>query len=386
MRENGLPKHRLKCLNKDSRNAMYCKIIDPRTHGKQTYQNTGSVVRTVNYLIKEAKKDRREAQFFTATQDGVGAEEIKQAIDCNIKGLRREQAKFYSIVVSPNARELAVIGDDSEKLKAYTRARMEHYAQNFALPGGKRLQSTDLVWGAVLHQERTYRGTDQAVLDGRAKVGERREGLQTHVHIIVSARDATQKITVNPQGPKKRFDMIEWQNSGPSHFAQQFGPPDLAGQLRTFGFSTVNELQNGVKEAIVRAQQRRQREHSESSAGEQRRSQHIADRVGGMNQRLEPEQQLATDRILQIGQQRGYDKTFYNRLARLEQRVEAGIPVENAYFLLSTGREREATPPIGRGIGTLLRKVVKNEQDINFYRTQDIGELGSRDKGEIDIY
>ncbi|MBO3272282.1 DUF5712 family protein [Hymenobacter defluvii] len=365
---------------------MYCKIIDPRTHGKQAYQNTGSVVRTVNYLVKEAKKDGREPQFFTVTQDGVGADEIKQAIDRNSKGLRKEQAKFYSLVISPNARELDVIGNDPEKLKAYTRARMEHYAQNFALPAGKRLQSVDLVWGAILHQERTYRGTDQAVIAGSAKVGERREGLQTHVHILVSARDATRKITLNPQGPKKRFDMIEWQNSGPAHFAQQFGPPDLAGQLRTFGFPTVNELRNGVKEAIARAQQRRQRERAESSAGEQRRSQHIADRVGEMNQRLAPEQRLETDRIVQIGQQRGYDKTFYSRLARLEQRVEAGVPVDNAYFLLRTGRERETTSTIGRGMGALLRQIVQNERDINRYRTQDIGERHNRDKGEIDMY
>jgi len=251
---------------------MYTKIIDPRIHGRQAYQNTGSVARTVNYLIQEAKVEGQEASFFTATQDAISADELQRAVDKNCKGLRKKEAKFYSLVVSPSAKELAVIGNDSEKLKAYTRGRMEQYAQNFHLPGKNKLGSTDLVWGAIVHYKRTYRGTDAAVIAGVAKAGERRAGLQTHVHVIVSARDATHKLTLNPQGPKRRFDIIEWQNSGPARFAQQFGPPDMAERLRTFGFVSLHELENGVKEAIMRAQQRRQRKSVETATGEHRRN------------------------------------------------------------------------------------------------------------------
>jgi len=101
---------------------------------------------------------------------------------------------------------------------------------------------------------------------------------------------------------------------------------------------------------------------------------------------LPPEQRLDISRILQIGQQRNYDKTFFGRLTRIEQRVEAGIPVDNAYFLLSTGREREVRPTIGRGLGAVLRQVVQNEQAANRYRTQNIGERSDQDKGEIELY
>jgi hypothetical protein len=41
--------------------------------------------------------------------------------------------------------------------------------------------------------------------------GESKPGLQTHVHVIVSARDAEQKITLNPNTTVARFNRVQFQ-------------------------------------------------------------------------------------------------------------------------------------------------------------------------------
>ncbi|WP_374679472.1 DUF5712 family protein [Hymenobacter sp. J193] len=126
---------------------MYVKLINPATHGKAAYNNSGSSAQTLNYLKQEAAKDGQTATFFGADRDGIEAAELMQEIDTNVKGLRADDAKFYSLVISPSADELEHIGNDEQKLKAYTRAVMEQYAGNFNLKEGRQLRSEDLVWG-----------------------------------------------------------------------------------------------------------------------------------------------------------------------------------------------------------------------------------------------
>jgi len=96
---------------------MYVKLINPATHGQAAYNNSGSSAQTLNYLKQEAGKDGQEAVFFNASEDGLSAAELMQDIDANVKGLRAEDAKFYSLVLSPSEDELAHIDNDEEKLK-----------------------------------------------------------------------------------------------------------------------------------------------------------------------------------------------------------------------------------------------------------------------------
>jgi hypothetical protein len=97
------------------------------------------------------------------------------------------------------------------------------------------------------------------------------------------------------------------------------------------------------------------------------------------------EQQLEPQRVQDIAADRQYDKTFYRLLNRLEHRAKEGQPIDNAYQLLTTGRE----PP--RQVQGEAKNVLRAVQqalrpDRNKHeRTQSVGEKKGRDRGEIDI-
>ena len=337
---------------------MYVKLINPATHGQAAYNNSGSSAQTLNYLKQEAGKDGQEAAFFNSEEDGLSAAELMADIDSNVKGLRAEDAKFYSLVLSPSEAELAHIDNDEEKLKDYTRKAMEQYAANFQLKDGKQLGSEDIVWGATVHQERSYRGTDPEVAAGNAKVGDQRPGLQTHVHVIVSARDADQKISLNPAGRRNRFDLMQWQAGAGKQFEKQFGYTAQAHEkLRP-----------------------KQRDASRDAA----RAVKIAERVGGINGRVGKEQRLDPARVQQIAEGRQYDKTFYRMLSRVEERSKSGSPIDNAYHLLSTGKER---PEPQRSASTVLQAVQQavRSNTGRDEQTENIAEKKGRRSAELDI-
>ena len=112
---------------------MYIKLINLATHGQAAYSNSGSSAQALNYLKQEAGKDGQEAAFFNSEEDGLSAQDSMHDIDSNVKGLRADDAKFYSLVISPGEAKLAHIDNDEEKRKEYTRKVMEQYAQNFQL-------------------------------------------------------------------------------------------------------------------------------------------------------------------------------------------------------------------------------------------------------------
>lgn len=198
---------------------MYVKIINPKTNGRVVYANTGSAQRCANYLVQEAKADGQEAAFFGAPERGTfSADEAVALLDANHKGVGKDGVKFHSLVLSPSADEVAQAGNDLTQLADYTQRVMEQYAQNFKLKNGQSLHESDLVWAATIHQERKHRGTD----DGTQ--GERKDGLQTHIHVMVSARDAAQKITLNPLGEASRFNHVQFQAQAVTQFEEQFGP------------------------------------------------------------------------------------------------------------------------------------------------------------------
>lgn len=337
---------------------MYVKLINPATHGQAAYNNSGSSAQTLNYLKQEAGKDGQEAAFFNSEEDGLSAAELMADIDSNVKGLRAEDAKFYSLVLSPSEAELAHIDNDEEKLKGYTRKVMEQYAANFQLKDGKQLGSEDIVWGATVHQERSYRGTDPEVAAGNAKVGDQRPGLQTHVHVIVSARDADQKISLNPAGRRNRFDLMKWQAGAGKQFEKQFGYTAQAHEkLRP-----------------------KQRDASRDAA----RAVKIAERVGGINSRVGKEQRLDPARVQQIAEGRQYDKTFYRMLGRVEERSKSGSPIDNAYHLLSTGKERPEPQRFASTVLQAVQQAVRSNTGRD-EQTENIAEKKGRRSAELDI-
>ena len=340
---------------------MYAKLIDPKKHGMKVYNNTGSSARTTNYLRQEASKEGQEAAFFSATKDDLKAAEVTEQLDSNVKGLRAKDAKFYSLVLSPSATELAHIGHDEAKLKAYTRQVMEQYAGNFKLKDGKPLSGQDLVWAATVHHERAYRGTDEEVKAGTARAGDKRPGVQTHVHIVVSARDREQKITLNPDGRRERFDLTQWQRQAGKQFETQFG--------------YTAELHEKLKE--------KQRDTRRDAA----RAVRIGERVETLNKRVPKPQQLDPERVKQLAVERAYDKTFYRLLNCLEERAQKGQPIDNAYQLLSTGREQNQPQEAARAV----LQAVQTAQQLSratsggHEQTEQLGQKKGPRSYELDI-
>ena len=341
---------------------MYVKLINPKTHGKAAYTNTGSCAQTLNYLQHEAVGEGQEAAFFSAESDEVSAAQLLQTIDTNVKGLRATEAKFYSLVLSPSEQELAHIGSDPNKLRAYTREVMSQYAQNFSLPGGRQLGGHDIKWGAILHQDRTHRGSDPEVVAGTARAGQKRAGLQAHVHVIVSARDAQQQITLNPGGRRQRFDLMRWQTAAGRQFEQQFGY---------------------VAQAHEKLRPKARERNTAHDAG---RLAKIAERVARINLLVPREQRLAAERVQGIAVARQFDKTFYRMLSRVEERARDGRPIDNAVQLLTTGREQAPAPQ--RQAATALHAVqhlVRSTQAAQNERTEHVAEKPGRRSAELDI-
>lgn len=189
---------------------MYTKIINPAKHGKVAYSNAGSCAALVNYLNKE----NREFQlidnelFFDQHRNNVTSNEVLQAIDSNHKGLRRDTPKFHSLVIAPTAQELYHIKQSTEAMKDYTRAVMEQYAQSFNLANGKKLSSADLIWFAKLEHMRNGEFSANSM----------------HIHIIVSARDKSQSITLNPNiNNRNRFSRVQFYLKSEKAFDKMFG-------------------------------------------------------------------------------------------------------------------------------------------------------------------
>jgi hypothetical protein len=340
---------------------MHAKLIDPKTNGSKAYDNKGSSTRTVNYLKQEAEKGGQEAAFFGAASDEISGADLMQQIDTNVKGLRGTDDKFYSLVLSPSADELAHIGNDDQKLKAYTRQVMEQYARNFNLKDGCKLTSENLVWGATIHHERKYRGTDAEVTAGTAKAGEGRPGLQSHIHIIVSARDSEQKVTLNPDGRRERFNLIEWQKGAGQQFEKQFG-------------YTAQEHEK------LKPKQR-------DSSRDEARAARIGERVEVVNKLVPKDQQLDPERVKEIAASREYDKTFYRMMNRVEDRAQKGQPIDNAYQLLATGQEQPQQRAVSvssvRAVQAL--KQVVRATNTREEQTEHIAEKKGRNRDELDI-
>ena len=244
----------------------------------------------------KALEQGESGKYFSQDRDGVDKEQVVLSIDSNVKGLKKEDSKFYSLIISPSASELAHIGSDEEKLKQYTRQVMENYAANFNLPDGKKLEGKDLVWYGIIHREREYSGTDIQVKEGRVRSCQRKEGDQTHIHIIVSRRDSEQQISLTPTGPRSRFPAQNWQEKNASDFQKMYGY-----QKQTH-FSKDAYKEEKLRERLAAFKEKHQ--------------------LGGY---------LSVDRIAFMGKEHGFGKMFYRNLKTLETTLEKGIRPSDPY-------------------------------------------------------
>lgn len=210
--------------------------------------NKGSCRALVYYLEKENYLDEKQNQlkpvaereyFFSESQDQVAPYKVIDHIDNNKKKLGAKDDKFFLVNISPSQEELKHINNDEKKLKAYTKAVMDIYAQNF----NKGLHSKDLVWYAKLERNRSYKHTDRAVQLGEKQKGDLKEGLNTHIQVIVSRKDANNKIKLSPLNHSRKentnrkikgntgFDRVNFKMKSIEKFDQMFEYKRLVNEL-----------------------------------------------------------------------------------------------------------------------------------------------------------
>ncbi|MCB2380476.1 DUF5712 family protein [Hymenobacter sp. BT635] len=333
---------------------MYIKIINPATNGKNAYSNRGSARQATNYLEGEAKKQGEKAVFFNANRDDISGDEAVQLIDSNRKGLRKDDAKFYSLVISPSAQELEHIGHDPQKLQAYTARVMQEYAATFVTKSGQPLTEKDLVWVATRHDERKHRGHDGA------PSGQPKEGPQTHLHLMVSARDAQQKLTLNPLGSAARFNRVSFMAKANVAFEEQFGPvkqagrrgqeagqPDeqeagTAGRRRT---QTAEEMADSIgrRAAANEGQSASSATNKGGSrsprTGDDLRDKQLFNQVDRVNKTLPADRQLVHNQVLEAARKMDYSKAFYGRLGQLGKEGAKQNYHDYPYEFLRTGKD-----------------------------------------------
>jgi hypothetical protein len=308
---------------------MHCKIIEPGKHGRLAYDNKGSCGGLMEYLGHEAKSNKTAPLFFGGVKENISAGEVRAAIDGNVKGLRKGEVKFYSLVISPSPDELKHIKENShtphgismeDSLRLFTKSVMENYAQGFNLKNGRKLSSSDLQWYAIIHNERQYKGSHLEVLQGEAKKGAVKEGLNAHVHIIVSKRDVSQQITLNPQSAKERFYIKGWQKENEESFD------------RIFGYS--REVKSAIAVPVKLTEEQKERLHKR-----------IANKLSIINPMLSQGEGLSQKAVEQIAEKKGYKEVFFYNLSRLESNLRNGKPVREPLYLL----EHNSNRPNGSG-------------------------------------
>jgi hypothetical protein len=247
---------------------MYINITD-----SETADNKGSSGGLVHYLDKENRTDneKQPERWFNQERNNIVSNEVRPAIDYNIAKLSKVDAKFFLVNISPSQKEIAFLtekyGEDGAKehLKAYAVAIMDEYARNFKRPGIE--SGKDLLWFGKLEMHRYYSHKDPEVKQGIKKRGERKEGEQMHIQVIVSRKDITNKIKLSPMNKSKgkntehskkmgQFDRSAFKSSGEQLFDKQFSFD--RGLTETFRYANTQKKGNLEQRLALHAEKRRQ--------------------------------------------------------------------------------------------------------------------------------
>jgi hypothetical protein len=201
--------------------------------------NKASSSGLVHYLEKENRFDKKNEPeyWFNGREINIDPYDVMKTIDNNIAKLGKADAKFFLINISPSQKEIAFLreqyGDDGVKdqLKGFAVWVMDAYAQNFKREGVNSHE--DLVWFAKLENYRYYNYNDPEVKQGIKKRGDRKQGEQLHVQVIVSRKDATNTIKLSPMNTSRgkneehskkmgQFDRVAFKQCGETLFDELF--------------------------------------------------------------------------------------------------------------------------------------------------------------------
>jgi len=228
--------------------------ITPQKLGNNYSQSSADFV---GYLEKENQglEQQDMEHFFNQYGDEISAEEVVKEIDGNTAKLEKHEPRFYSITVSPSKYELRKLQNSSEDLKRYTRELMKDYVTSFNREiKGRPVSIDDIKYYAKIEHQRTFKGTDfqvkenqpfatkilqlkteiRNIQEGRAEgnikrmkkeiaklerqaphkqngkrivQGMAKDGNQSHIHIIVSRKDASNRFSLSPGSKYKASDV-----------------------------------------------------------------------------------------------------------------------------------------------------------------------------------
>lgn len=229
--------------------------ITPQKLGNNYSQSSADFV---GYLEKENEglQPSEMEHFFNQYDDEISADEVVKEIDGNGAKLKKTEPKFYSITVSPSKYELNRLQNNSEDLKRYTRELMKDYVASFNREiNGRAIGIDDIKYYAKIEHQRTFKGTDRQIkenqpyatkilqlkteirnikegrTEGNIKLvqhkivclekeaphqqngkrivqGMPKPGNQSHIHIIVSRKDASNIFSLSP-GSKHKASEVE---------------------------------------------------------------------------------------------------------------------------------------------------------------------------------
>ena len=229
--------------------------ITPQKLGGSYSQSSADFV---GYLEKENQglEQMNMEHFFNQYADEISGEEVVKNIDENGAKLKKTEPKFYSITVSPSKYELNRLKNSREDLKKYTRELMKDYVASFNREiNGRLVTINDIKYYAKIEHQRSFKGTDREIkenqpyatkilqlkndirkiesgtLEGnirhkekemaklereaphqqngkRIVQGMQKDGNQSHIHIIVSRKDASNTFSLSP-GSKHKASEVE---------------------------------------------------------------------------------------------------------------------------------------------------------------------------------
>lgn len=229
--------------------------ITPQKLGSSYSQSCGDFV---SYLEKENEGIEKgtEEFFFNQNEENITPDTVIKDIDDNTDKLKRTEPKFYSITVSPSRYELNRLQNYREDLKIYTRELMKDYVSSFNREiDGRKINVNDIKYFAKIEHQRTFKGTDFQVKENqpyaskilqlktdirkigrgeregniralqkeinkleaaaphkqngqRIVQGMKKEGPQSHIHIIVSRKDVSNSVSLSPGSKYKASEVM----------------------------------------------------------------------------------------------------------------------------------------------------------------------------------
>ena len=212
--------------------------------------NSGSCGGYASYLehenIEKAEAGMADQQipFFDPYGRPVERKALVQSLDMNTTQLHRDDAKFYSVILSFSEDEIKSMGGSRDEILAsvhnVVERTMDQYAKNFHCDGVK--SHADLKYYYTMHEYR----------DGFTP------GL--HVHVIVSRKDATNRFKLSPMTNhrggstgviKRGFDRDSFYRSCEKIFDNAMGFDRSPDQSYDY-FNTMKHGSIEQREALIR--------------------------------------------------------------------------------------------------------------------------------------